>query len=195
MVLFILFSLIATFGCATVVTPLKPGAPALANANHGLMLGRIHLVWNGRDPRNGQRVPFVVKWRITEETRGTELLIDHVPVDGPFVVELPSGSYRLTAVSIDNALGMWQASLPAAFSVRSQECTYLGTWELDMRTGFFDGSISRHVLDEQEMAQHDLRTIIGEGTWPPMVAQLESPTQSSLILTFQTQGTQLTSPP
>jgi hypothetical protein len=191
----LLLSVSFTLGCATVVVPVKPGASTLADSNHGLVLGRIHLTSNGIDQRTGQRLPFVVKWQITEETRGTLFLIDHLPTDGPFVLVLPTGSYRVTAVSLDNALGIWQASLPTTFNVWSQECTYLGTWQLHMRTGFFDGSITRQVLDQQDRAQNDLGTIIGERSWPAMVAQLGSPMESSLLLTFQTQGTQLTSPP
>lgn len=51
-------------------------------------------------------------------------MIDRVPVDGPFVLDLPAASYRLTVVSLYNSLGVWQASLPATFSVQPQKCTY-----------------------------------------------------------------------
>ena len=69
-------------------------------------------------------------------------------------------------------------------------------WELTMRTEFFSGSITRQVLDQQDLAQRDLRvTIKDDHAWPSMVVQLVAPIQSPLVLTFQTQGTQLTSPP
>ena len=191
----ILLSVHLTLGCATVVTPLIPRSSFVTDTKHGLVLGRIHLTWNGKDQRAGQRFPFDVKWRITEETVGTRFLVDQLPVDGPFVLKLPTGSYQLTAVSLDNPLGIWQASLPTTFHVRSQECTYLGTWDLNMKTEFFNGSLTRQVLDQRDLAEHDLGAILGDGSWPTMVAQLGSPMESSLILTFQTRGTQLTSPP
>lgn len=136
-----------------------------------------------------------MKWRLTDEKSGKQLVIDQVPVDGPFVLNLPVGSYRLTAVSFDNGLGMWQTPLPTSFTVRSKECTYVGTWDLTMQTEFFSGLLTRQVRDQQEQAEQDMRTIIGDRTRPPMVAQLGASGQSPMILTFQTEGTQLTSPP
>jgi hypothetical protein len=126
---------------------------------------------------------------------GKEFLIDGLPSDGPFVVKLPSGSYRLTIISFDTALGIWQASLPTSFTVSSRECTYLGTWELRMKTGFFDGSVSRQVIDQHGIAESDLNTIVNDDLSPPVVTQLSPAIESPLILTFRTQGTDLTSPP
>lgn len=195
--LLLLLSVAMIVGCTTVVTPLHPGdADVLTKSDHGLVLGRMHVVWNGKDQRAGVRLPFDVRWRIRQEGSGTQLLINHVPVDGPFVVDLPAGSYRLMVVSLDNSLGLWQTSLPATFTVQPQECTYLGTWELQIHTEFYSGSMARQVIDQPDLAQRDLHAIIGNNrVWPPMVAQLQAPVQSPLVLTFRTQGTELTSPP
>ncbi|HEU5409078.1 MAG TPA: hypothetical protein VFU48_15010 [Nitrospira sp.] len=116
--------------------------------------------------------PFNMIWRLTDEKRGTQLVIDQVPVDGPFVLNLSAGSYRLTAVSFDNGLGMWQTPLPTSFSVRPQKYTYIGTWDLTMQTEFFSGLLTRRVRDQQEQAEQDMRAIMGDWAWPPMVAQL-----------------------
>ncbi|BFU89223.1 MAG: hypothetical protein NTAFB01_04100 [Nitrospira sp.] len=195
MPLIFLLSLVATMGCVTVVTPLKPGTgTSLEAPDHGYVLGRVHLQWNGKPQTVGQ-FPFNMKWRLTDEKSGKQLVIDQVPVDGPFVLNLPVGSYRLTAVSFDNGLGIWQTPLPTSFTVRPKECTYVGTWDLTMQTEFFSGLLTRQVRDQQEQAEQDMRTIIGDRTRPPMVAQLGAPGQSPMILTFQTEGTQLTSPP
>ncbi|MGE3976454.1 MAG: hypothetical protein AB7F94_02600 [Nitrospira sp.] len=184
-------------GCTTVVTPLQPGyLPSMMKSSHGLVLGRMHLVWNGREQRTGARFPLHVRLRITEEKSGAQVVIDRVPVDGPFVLDLPAASYRLTVVSLHNSLGVWQTSLPATFSVWPQECTYLGTWKLQMQTEFFSGSMTRQVFDQRDLAARDLHAIIGyDQAPPPLVAQLATPKQGSLVLTFQTEGTQLTSPP
>jgi hypothetical protein len=154
----------------------------------------MHLQWNGKT-QAAERFPFAMKWNLTNEKSGTQLVIDKVPIDGPFMLNLPAGSYRLTAVSFDNALGVWRTPLPASFIVRPQECTYVGTWDLAMLTEFFTGSLTRQVRDQQEQAETDMRTILGDRTWPPMVAQLGAPGRSPMVLTAQTQGTQLTSPP
>lgn len=59
------------FGCAAVVTPLQPGnLSSMMKSNHGLVLGRMHLVWNGREQQAGLRFPFNVRLRITEEKSG-----------------------------------------------------------------------------------------------------------------------------
>ncbi len=64
-----------------------------------------------------------------------------------------------------------------------------------MQTAFFTGSLTRRVHDQQEQAETDMRTIMGDRAWPAMVTQLGTSVQSPLVLTAQTQGTQLTSPP
>lgn len=191
----VLLGLFVMTGCVTVVTPLKPGAGiSQEESDHGYVLGRMHLQWNGKTQAVGQ-FPFNMKWSIRDEKSGNELVVDQVPVDGPFMLNLPAGSYRLTAVSFDNALGVWRTPLPTSFSVRSQECTYVGTWDLAMQTEFFTGLLTRRVRDQQEQAEKDMRTIMGDRAWPPMVTQLGAPEQSPMVLTAQTQGTQLTSPP
>ena len=191
----VLLGLVVMTGCVTVVTPLKPGAGiSQEGSDDGYVLGRIHLQWNGKTQAVGQ-FPFNMKWSLRDEKSGNELVVDQVPVYGPFMLNLPAGSYRLTAVSFDNALGVWRTPLSTFFSVRSQECTYVGTWDLAMQTEFFTGLLTRRVRDQQEQAEKDMRTIMGDQAWPPMVTQLGVPEQSPMVLTAQTQGTQLTSPP
>lgn len=188
-----------TLGCAAVLTPMKPGADGSVNADEGLVLGRIHVTGSGGEQLTSTDQPFHarfhVQWRVRDQALGKDFLVDGLPSDGPFVLKLRTGSYQLTALSFDTALGIWQISLPTGFTVSPQECTYLGTWELRTRAGFFDGSIFRRVLDQPSLAQSDLKTFLTEGLEPPMVTQLSSEVESPLILTFRTQGTELTSPP
>ena len=192
-------SLMVTFGCASVLTPMNPGGAGSLESDEGLVLGRIHLMGGGGErlasPDEPFHTRFHIQWRVRDQALGKEFLVDGLPSDGPFVVKLPSGSYRLTAFSFDTALGIWEASLPASFTVSPQGCTYLGTWELRMKTGFFDGSVSRQVIDQHNVAESDLKTFVNDGLWPPMVTQLGSAEESPLVLTFRTQGTELTSPP
>jgi hypothetical protein len=183
----LLLMVIVMFGCTDIVTPLQPGdQTSMRKPGHGLVLGRVHLTWNRADQRSSAPLPSDVRWLITEEKSGTHLWIDHVPVNGPFVVDLPTGSYQLTSVSLDDMLGVWHTSLPAMFIVRQEACTNLGTWELEMHTKSFVGSMRREVLDQQELARRDLRTIVGEETARslPMVTQLGTSTQSPLVFTF-----------
>jgi hypothetical protein len=182
-----------TFGCTSVVVPLKAGAAALEDSHHGLVFGRVHLTENRKDQHPGVLSSIDLEWLITEESLGRRILIDELPTDGPFVVKLPSGSYHLTTVNLDIVVGVWQASLPATFVVRPGECTYLGTWELDMQTGSFSGSITRRVEDQQRRDEEDLRRIIGASSCPILKAPLELPMDSSITLIDRAEGTELTS--
>ena len=192
-------NLVVTLGCASIRTPMEPGSTSSLESDEGLVLGRIQLMGSSGEqfasPDQPFRNPFHIQWRLKDTSIGKEFVIDRVPREGPFALKLPTGSYQLTAVSFDTALGIWQASLPTSFTVNPQGCTYLGTWELRMRAGFFDGSVSRQVIDQRSVAESDLKTFVNDELWPPMVTQLGSAGESPLILTFRTQGTELTSPP
>jgi hypothetical protein len=195
----ILFSLGVILGCAEVLTPMKPGAYDSVNPGEGLLLGRIHIMGSQGEQLVSTEEPFharfQIQWRVSDQTLGKKFLVDSLPSNGPFVLKLPTGSYRLTAVSIVTALGIWQTSLPTSFTVEPRECTYLGTWELRTRAGFFDGSIVRQVFDQPRLAESDLKTFLDDGFSPRMLPQLSLAMESPVIMTFRTQGTELTSPP
>jgi hypothetical protein len=177
-------------GCAaTVVVPLKPGSVAMKDSDHGLVFGRIHVTENGKDQ------PFDLKWLITKGPQGRRVLFDELPFDGLFAVQLPAGSYRLTEVRLDKAQGVWQASMPATFTVRPRECTYLGAWELDLHTEFFSAVITRRVDDEQKRDENDFHTTFGAESCPILKVPLASSLESPATLTGQAEGTQITSPP
>lgn len=186
-------------GCAAVLSPIKPGTHEAIRSDEGLVLGRIQLTDSNGDafqsPKQPFRTSFHMQWRLKDQTLGREYVVDPLPKDGPFMVKLPTGSYELTALSFDTALGIWQASLPTTFTVRSQACTYLGTWELRTSAGFFSGSIVRHVVDQHTLAESDLQTFVNDRLRNPIVTELSPSTASPLLLTYRTQGTELTSPP
>lgn len=195
----LLLILIVVVGCAAVLSPMKPGTNDSIKSDEGVVLGRIQLTDSTgaafQSPKQPFRTSFHMQWRLKEQVLGKEYVIDPLPNEGPFVVKLPTGSYELTVLSFDTALGIWQAFLPTTFTVSSQACTYLGTWELRTKAGFFDGSIVRHVVDQPALAESDLQTFMNGRLGNPMVTQLSPSTASPLLLTFRTQGTELTSPP
>lgn len=193
------FSLSMTLGCVDVRAPMKPGDDNAVPHDEGLVLGRLHVAGKGGDLQGSTeqplRVPFHIQWRLEEQLSGKTFLIEDLPSDGPFVLRLPVGSYRLTHLSFDTSLGAWQASTLDSFSVSPRECSYLGTWRLRMEAGFFDGSISRQVLDQHELAERELNVLLNKRSSTPMRTQLSAAMKRPLILTFRTQGTELTSPP
>jgi hypothetical protein len=132
-----------------------------------------------------------MKWWIEEKTHRKQLLLTHLPVDGPFTVKLPAGSYRITGISFDSTRGVWHTLLPATFDIRPRECTSLGIWKLQMRTRVFAGWITREVFNDRELAHDNLRQIFGARGCPALATPLESPVRSSLRLSFHTRGTDL----
>ena len=162
-----------TLGCATVVTPISTSEIEMTDANHGFLFGTIHLTRNGKDQSTGLKWPMHMKWWVEEETHGKRFLIAPIPIDGSYVVKLPAGSYRLTDVSFDSIRGTWHVTLPATFTLRPQECTSLGTWELQLQTAFVGGWLSRQVLNGPELAGAEMQQILITKDCPISVASLE----------------------
>ncbi|MGA6828900.1 hypothetical protein ACO9S2_14980 [Nitrospira sp. NS4] len=169
--------LITSFGCTPTVRPLNPDNLQIEKAEDALVFGRIHLMLNGKDQHTGLRYPTDVEWWISEETRGMRFFIDDLPIEGPYILRLPIGRYRITALSFDDALGKWHSNLAAAFTVRPG-CTYLGTWELQMQTGMFSGEVSGQVSDQLASARGD----VGQLSCSITVMLLESAPQGRVRL-------------
>jgi len=185
----LLLSVSTIAGCTSVVVPLSPEVIAMTDDDDGLLFGHIHLTQDGKDRSTGLRWPIDMKWSIEEKTHKRKLLIAHLPVDGPFVVKLPAGSYRITGISFDSTRGVWHTLLPARFDIQPGACTSLGIWKLQMRTRFFAGWITREVFNGQELAQDDPWKILAARGCPVLAPPLESPVGNSLRLSFHTRGT------
>jgi len=115
-------------------------------------------------------------------------MIAHLPVDGPFAVQLPVGSYRVTDISLAGTRGIWHTVLPTTFTIRPRECTALGTLNLELQTGFFTGWITRQVIHEEGIAHNDMGGIYGAKGCPTLVAPLETPVKSVVRKHFPTRG-------
>lgn len=178
-------------GCTSVVSPVSPQHVTIIDEDDGLLFGHIQLTRDGKDRSTGLRWPTDMKWLIEESTQNKQLLIAHLPIDGPFAVKLPAGSYRITSISFDSTRGVWHTSLPATFEIRPGACTSLGKWKLQMRTRVFAGWITREVFNGQALAQDDPWRILVARGCPVLAAPLESPVMTSLRLSFHTRGTDL----
>ncbi len=175
-------------GCTTVVAPVSPSEVAMADENHGLVVGTIRLTHYGKAQSAGLAWPREMKWWVEEQTSGSRILINHLPLEGPFVLKLPPGSYRVTAITFTSIRGIWHTVLPTMFSVQSHACTTLGTWELEMQTGFFTGWLTRQVSHEQAYEQDDFGRMLDAKGCPTMVAPLDSHVKRSVGLYFHTRG-------
>jgi hypothetical protein len=96
-------------GCATVVVPLSPTDITMTDADtdHGWLLGTIHLTRHESDhTEKFTKMRMVdMKWWLEEETTGKRFHISPLPIDGPFAVKLPAGSYRVTGIGFSNMRG------------------------------------------------------------------------------------------
>lgn len=173
-------------GCTTVLVPVSPADITMTDADkdHGWLLGRIHLTRHELDHTEKFRKMRMtdMKWWLEEETDGKRFQISRLPIEGAFAVKLPAGSYRVTRIGFNNMRGVWHTMLPAAFHIQPRECTSLGTWALEMQTGFFSGWITREVFTDHRLTQDDLGSLLKvQGCGTP-VAPLESPVQSLIEL-------------
>ena len=170
-------------GCVTVVTPVSSSDATMTDQNHGLLVGSIHLTPNEKDLS-----PMYMKWWIEEETRGTHILLTHLPINVPFAVKVPAGSYRVTDASFHTDQGVWLTDLPTKFTVLSRECTSLGIWNLELQSGFQAGWLTRQVSDQKALAQDEFgRTSEIQGC-PIVMASLDPEGKLSLRLSFHSRN-------
>lgn len=126
-------------GCTTVL----PVSPVDDDEGKGLLFGHMRLVWNEIETSEGFKQPVDMKWLIEEETQGKRFLTVYIPTRGPFTLKLPPGSYRVREISFYRPRGIWRSALPTAFQIQPRGCTSLGTWKLQLQTGFFGGWVTR----------------------------------------------------
>jgi hypothetical protein len=174
------------------VVPLSASDREQADQDHGLLLGTNHFTLGFIRNGQGQFPDFKhlneMEWHIEEVTHGKRSLTVQLPVDGPFVVRLPVGSYRVTKMSFRSSEGSWQAVLPTAFEIRPWECTSLGTSMLQMQVGFSTGWIRRQVLNEEELSRNENRRILGQKECSTSMAHLESSGKRSVRLDRHSRG-------
>lgn len=173
-------------GCATVIKPVLSSGISAPDGVHGLAFGTIHLIRNGKDQTAGLKWPGSMKWWVEDETDGKRFLIPHLPLDGQFILKLPSGSYRVVDITFNGTRGLWHTLLPTTFRILPNHCTSLGTWELEMQAGFFTGWMTRHVSHEQAVVQDDLGIMVEVKDCPTLIATLESPVKRLVKLHFAT---------
>jgi len=131
-------------GCATAVSPLKPGATPVADTWHGLVFGRIHLVSDRSDLPLHRSSASECGWEFFNETTGERFEATDLTTGGPFLLSLPAGHYRVMELIYDDGQGHeWKGFLPATFTVQPGAMTYLGTWEIQVRVHSWVGKARR----------------------------------------------------
>jgi hypothetical protein len=113
-------------------------------------------------------------WWLTREDSRERVVVHTLTQEGPFVVNLPAGRYRVTGLIYDEGAAVWEGRLPATFTVKAGEATYLGTWEIQFVKVGMAGKVSGKVVDQLNKAQRELRETYTGAPKPISVALLDS---------------------
>ncbi len=189
----ILFLSVSAGGCATVVAPIpvsdSVSSTVRTDDSHGLLFGNMRLTWHSTADRSeGIKLPQGMRWTLEEEAKGKRFVIADLPTDGPFVVKLPAGSYRVKGISFDSLWGIWHTVLPTTFQIQPRGCTSLGTWELQRETEFNVGWITGQVLEDIEPAEGELEQVLVRRECPNLAAPLDPSMRSKLAFQNRLSG-------
>ena len=181
-----------SFGTTAVVVPQSASDTVEVDQGHGVLLGANHLtiglIRNGQGHSPDLTWSNVMTWRLEEVTGRKRSLAVQLPLNGPFAMRLPVGSYRVTQISLDSSVGTWHAVLPTTFEIRPWECTSLGTSMLQMQVGFVTGWITRRVHAEQELVGNNHEQIHGGKGCSTSIAELEPHLKRPVKLDLRGEG-------
>ena len=159
--------------CAVPVLPVAPGTTQVENSTRGLAFGRIQVVRDGYD-QMAYSFGKEFGWWLTREDSGERVVVRTLTQEGPFVVNLPAGQYRVTGLIYDEGAAVWEGELPATFTVNAGGATYLGTWEIQFVKVGMAGKVSGRVVDQLSKASGELRETYTGAPKPISVALLDS---------------------
>ena len=159
--------------CAVPVLPVAPGTTQVENSTRGLAFGRIQVVRDGYD-QMAYSFGKEFGWWLTREDSGERFVVPALTHEGPFVINLPAGRYRVTGLIYDEGAAVWEGELPATFTVSAGGATYLGTWEIQFVKVGMAGKVSGRVVDQLSKAQGELRETYTGAPKPISVALLDS---------------------
>ena len=175
-------------GCTSVVPASPPSREIVADDDHGLLFGRIHLAQTGGNTSAGLQWPMYMNWWIEEENRGWRILLTRLLVDEPFVVKLRPGSYRVRDMSFRSSRGVWHASLLTAFRIHPKECLSLGTWELQVQTEHLAGLMTQTVSQKSVLAADAMEDTLESMGCPSLTAPPDFNVKRSVTLYLRPRG-------
>lgn len=165
------------------VRPIEPGTAVTEKPGYGLAFGRIAIMRDGEDQLAAlPRFPKEFGWVLTQAGTGKRYVVSPLTQDGPFALELPGGFYEVTKLMYEERAGLWEGRLPASFSVKPGELTYLGTWQITFMNLGQSSKISGGVVNQLKEASDDLQqTYLGK-LQPVTLGLLESALQGHISL-------------
>ena len=177
LLLFLLF--IVTILCAactkTLVVPLEPGKSALVDDDHGVVFGRVIVTSEEEDPLRSSAHLTSVGWQFLHEETGERFVAPKVTQNGWYVLNLPPGPYRITELRYFHGFtGEWEGRVPATFTVLRDECVYLGTWRIQLKTVGMKASAVAQVEDELAQLPADFQPMLRFCPTPARVRLMNS---------------------
>ena len=163
-------------GCTSELRPLSVETVTAPEQDEGLALGRVHLVYNGKDLRSGLRLPATIGLWMSDEVSKKHFLVSDLSADGPFILKVPTGSYRIDSLVFHDGFREWIGDLQGGLTV-SPGCTYLGTWNLAINAGTFAGQAVGTVINEVEEMSDIISRIQNTAPCTPTIALLKLPAE------------------
>ena len=165
------------------VRPIEPGTALVEKPGQGLVFGHIAVIRDGEYQMTSlPGFPREFGWVLTQAGSGKRYVVNPLTQDGPFVLELPGGSYEVTKLMYEERAGLWEGRLPASFSVRLGEATYLGTWEITFTNLGSSSRILGGVVNQLIAASDDLKQNYAGTLQPITLGLLESARDGFLSL-------------
>jgi hypothetical protein len=175
--------------CTTLVIPVERGIPARVDADHGVVFGRIVLTWDVEDPLSSSAHVRAIGWQFTNQETGKQFIAPKVTREGWYVLLLPPGQYQITAFRFFHGFtGEWEGKLPATFSVVPNECVYLGTWRIRLKTLGQEAIAAAQVDNEVEQLTDDRKSTMRSCPTPARVRLMNSSSSGRLSLLQPSSG-------
>ena len=174
----------------TLVVPVEPGRSALVDGDHGVVFGSIVVTSNGGDPLSSSAHFVSIGWQLLNQETGKRFVAPKLVTRNEwYVLNLPPGKYHITALNYFHGFtGQWEGDVPAIFTVLPNECLYLGTWRIQLKTVGMKASAVAQVEDELAQLPKDVESIRRPCPTPPRVRLMNSSREGYLSLVQPSPG-------
>ncbi len=173
------------FACTntSLLRPLEPGTTIVETQGSGIVFGRVAVMRDGEDQLCAlPAFPKEFGWVLSQAETGKGYVVSPLTENGIFALELPAGTYEVSKLMYEERAGLWEGSVPAAFSVKAGKSVYLGTWRLEFLNLGPSSRMSGQVVDQSREAAEDLKQNYPALTLPVSSGLLASSAQGYLSL-------------
>lgn len=138
-------------GCAAELSSLVE----FPETSRSLVVGRVVAILTG--DRSRMYVPEVRFFEVEEQRTRERFSVEIKSADRHFAIALPAGDYRLNRVQINEGPFTSMAKVNAAFSVKQDVLTYLGTWRFGIDSPRYGRMlVVSMVMDKDDRSQAEV---------------------------------------